>query len=406
MSDPADRRSAPPAQDASRRAVVDWLLNEGRYLARTRDLISELCDRLVAEGVPLGRALFSIRTIHPHILTIGYRWTRGTPAAERELGYDMQADPAYLRSPIKVIHDGAGALRRRLTDPSVADDFSILGELREQGYTDYLAVPLPFSDGSINTCTWATDAPEGFSDDDLALIYEMLTPLALCVEVHAGRRIAATLLDTYIGHQAGERVLAGHIQRGDVEVINAVLCYSDLRGFTALSDRLPREELVDMLNDYFERMVDAIHGHGGEVLKFLGDGLFAIFPLGDAAFRHYVCRQAVHAAREAEASIAELNRLRSDADKPPVRYGLALHVGDVTYGNIGGRDRLDFTAIGPSVNLAARLEKLAGELDVPIVISSEFAKTAPGRLMPLGRHLLRGVAEPQEVFTLVRPESG
>lgn len=400
MSEHKDRRYAPPATSDARRAVVDWLLNEGRFLPRSRDIISALCDRLVESGVPLRRALFSIRTIHPQILTMGYQWLHGNQAAERELGYDMMNDPAYLRSPLKVIHDGAGGLRRRLDDPAVDDEFPILGELRRQGYTDYVAMPLWFSDGSINTCTFATDVAEGFGVEDLSLIYELLTPLALCLEVQASRQIAVTLLDTYVGHQAGERVLGGHIRRGSVETIHAVLCYADLRGFTAMSDALPREALVAMLNDYFERMVSAIHDHGGQVLKFMGDGLFAIFPLGDVAFRHYVCRQALHAARRAVADIDTLNEIREGAGQAPIRFGLALHVGDVAYGNIGGLDRLDFTAIGPSVNLTARLEKLSGELEVPIVLSEEFARTAPGPLVPLGRHLLRGVAEPQVVYTV------
>lgn len=400
MSDPADRRNAAPAQSGPGRDVVDWLLNEGRFLPRTRDMVSELCDRLLDAGVPVARVQLSIRTIHPQILTIGYQWRRGAETVQRELGFDMMNDPSYLRSPVKVIHDGAGALRRRLNDPRVADDFPILGELREQGYTDYLAVPLAFSDGSINTVTWASDDPDGFSDRHLSSLYELLTHLSLCVEVQAVRQIAATLLDTYIGHQAGERVLEGHIQRGDAETIHAVLCYSDLRGFTAMSDALPRDQLVQLLNDYFERMVSAIHDHGGQVLKFLGDGLFAIFPLRDAGFRYYVCRQAMHAAVQAQRAIDALNLEREAAGSPPIRFGLALHVGDVVYGNIGGLDRLDFTAIGPSVNLTARLEKLSGELEVPVVMSAEFAKTAPGPLVSLGRHLLRGVAEPQEVFTL------
>jgi len=400
VSDPADRRSAAPARSDPTRDIVDWLMGEGRFLPRSRDLIGGLCDRLVEAGVPVARVLVSIRTIHPQILTMGYQWRRGAETAERELGYDMMNDPAYLRSPVKVIHDGAGGLRRRLSDPSVAEDFPILGELRAQGYTDYVAMPLHFSDGKINSVTWASDRPEGFGVDHLSLIYELLTPLALCLEIQAMRQIAATLLDTYIGHQAGERVLEGHIQRGDAETIHAVLCYSDLRGFTAMSDAMPRDELVAMLNDYFERMVAAVHGHGGQVLKFLGDGLFAIFPLRDAAFRYYVCRQAIRAATDAQAAIDALNAEREAAGKPPIRFGLALHLGDMVYGNIGGLDRLDFTAIGPSVNLTARLEKLSGELEVPVVMSSEFARTAPGPLVSLGRHLLRGVSEPQEVFTL------
>lgn len=383
--------------------VLDWLLAEGRHIRRSRDLIDELCRRLVESGVPLWRAVVSIRTIHPQILATVYVWRRGEEAVVIDAGHDLLNDPAYLTSPFKVIHDGAGGLRRRIEAIAGEIDFPVLNELREQGATDYVAMPLTFVDGAIHVVAWTSDRPGGFGTADLATIYEMLPVLSLILEVQSSRRIAETMLDTYVGHHAGERILRGEIKRGGGETIHAVIWYADLRGFTAMSDRLPQAQIIDLLNDFFERLAAPIHAHGGQILKFIGDGVMAIFPLGDAAFRHFVCRNALDAAVEAIAAIEALNVERAEADETPLRFGLALHIGDITYGNIGAPDRLDFTAIGPAVNLAARLENLSGKLGNVVIVSGDFARATERPLVSLGFHELRGVSQPQEVFTL-RPD--
>ena len=387
-------------ESAPARAILDWLLQEGRHLSRSRDLIDQFCRRLVEHGIPLWRVVISIRTIHPQILASTYYWRPGAEAVEADFGHDVLNDPAYINSPFKIIHDGAGGLRRRLEGAADEDDFAVLGDLRAQGATDYVAMPLIFSNGDNHVITLASDRPGGFRTAELAAIYDLLPVLSLILEVQSSQRIARTLLDTYVGHQAGERILRGEIKRGGGETIHAVLWFADMRGFTALSDSLPQREIIDLLNDYFELMAGPIHAHGGQILKFIGDGILAIFPLGDAAFRHYVCRGALDAAAAAEAAMAALNRERADAGRAPIRFGLALHVGDVTYGNIGAPDRLDFTAIGPAVNLTARLEELSAKLGETIVISAAFAEVTERPLVSLGKHALRGVAEPQEVFTL------
>ncbi len=386
--------------------IQGWLLSEGRRIERSRDLIGELCERLVAAGVPLWRAVFSIRTIHPQILAIGYAWKRGGTAVERQMGHDIDNDPAYLRSPFKVIHDGAGGVRRRIEEIEGEVDFPILEDLRAQGATDYVAMPIPFNDGQIHVVAWASDQPGGFSTGDLSTIYALLPILGLILEVQSTRRIAETMLDTYVGHHAGERILRGEIKRGQGETIHAVIWYADLRGFTAMSDALPQDELIALLNDYFEHMATAIHAHGGQILKFIGDGVLAIFPLADAAFRYTVCRGALEAAVEVIAAIETDNRGREAAGKPPIRFGLALHVGDIMYGNIGAPDRLDFTAIGPAVNLTARLEEVSATLGAVVAISADFAAATERPLISLGRHALRGMAEPHEVFTLPPDDTG
>ncbi len=385
-------------------AILDWLLREGRHLSRSRDLIDQFCRRLVEHGIPLWRVVVSIRTIHPQILASTYFWRPGAEAVEVDFGHDVLNDPAYLNSPFKIIHDGAGGLRRRLEGAADEDDFAVLGDLRAQGATDYAAMPLIFSNGENHVITLASDRPGGFSTAELATVYDLLPVLSLILEVQSSQRIARTLLDTYVGHQAGERILRGEIKRGGGETIHAVLWFADMRGFTAMSDSLPQGEIIDLLNDYFELMAGPIHAHGGQILKFIGDGVLAIFPLGDAAFRHYVCRGALAAAAEAEAAMEVLNRERAETGREPIRFGLALHVGDVTYGNIGAPDRLDFTAIGPAVNLTSRLEELSAKLGETIIISSAFAAVTERPLVPLGKHALRGVAEPQDVYT-ARPDS-
>jgi adenylate cyclase len=398
-SKPQPRRRTDPLA-AEREAIMHWLLDEARHFKRSRDVIEQLCERLVAAGVPLMRVMLNIRTIHPQILSTGYRWNRGSPAVALNRGHDLINDPMYLGSPFKVVHDGAGGIRRRLNDPRVALDFPVLQQIKNEGGTDYLCVPLVFSDGTINAASFAADGPDGFTTEQLALIYDVLPVFSLILEVQATHRIARQLLDTYIGHHAGERVLMGQIQRGSGETIHAVVAYSDLRGFTKMTAAKPRDEIIALLNDYFECVIEAVHRHGGQVLKLIGDGMLAIFPLGDPAFRPYVCRSALDAAADAERAIAALNERRAAEGKRPIRFGFALHMGDVMYGNIGSADRLDFTAIGAAVNCAARVEEISAQLNETIVVTEPVAEASGRALKPLGEHPLRGIAEPQALFTI------
>jgi adenylate cyclase len=380
--------------------IAAWLLAEGRYIPRTRDLIDALCQRLIVEGMPLWRVVLSIRTIHPRILSTVYYWLRDADSVVIDRGHDIIEDPIYLSDPFKVVHEGASGIRHRLAELPAPLDYPVLEELKAQGGTDYVAMPLVCTDGTIDAMSWASDAPTGFSVEQLNRIDALLPILALILEVQNQRRILVALLDTYLGHRVGERILGGELQRGSGQHIRAVIWSSDLRGFTQLSHMLPLEELITMLNDYFERMVTAIHAHGGEVLKFIGDGLLAIFPLGDAAFQHYVVRAALNAAAAAERTIDELNRERLAASNPTIRYGVALHIGDFMFGNIGAPERLDFTVVGPAVNLTERLEALTVQLERRLLVSADFARVAGRPLVPLGRFQLRGVDEPQAVFGL------
>jgi adenylate cyclase len=321
-------------------------------------------------------------------------WRPGAEVEISEAPYELLETATYRESPITRVYQTGQAIRRKLADPHYAADFPILAELRAEGVTDYLVSPLVFTDGAVHAVTCTTRQPGGFTDDEIAGIEAIITPLARVAEVRALRRTASVLLDTYVGHDAGERILAGHIRRGDIEEIHAAIWLSDMRGFTAMADRLPPRVMFDLLNRYFDCQVPVILDHGAEVLKFMGDGLLAIFTItGDET---EVCKRALVAARQAQANIAEL----SVSAMPGLRFGLALHIGDVLYGNIGSGTRLDFTCIGPAVNFAARMEKLAGELGRGILASGEFARHCPAEFAAIGEFTLVGFSESQLVFGL------
>src|SRR5207253_290725 len=260
------------------------------------------------------------------------------------------------------------------------------------------------SGDEVHFWSWARRQPGGFADAEIEALEAVIGPLSRVAEIRAWYRVAGNLLTTYVGKNAGERVLAGHIRRGDTEVIHAAIWLSDMRGFTALADRLPPQVLTDLLNRYFDCQVPAIVDRGGEVLKFIGDGLLAIFPVEKGRTdTGSVCSNALAAAFDVRTNIAKLGRATAIEGVDEVRFGLALHLGDVLYGNIGGGNRLDFTCIGPAVNLAARLEKVAAQLGQSIVASAEFAAHVPGQFTPLGEYAVAGFAAPQKVFGLTAP---
>jgi adenylate cyclase len=383
-----------PMPEPNIRAIIDWLIDGARSAPLPQDVLSQLCERLVACGVSLWRVAVFVNTLHPQIIGRRFIWRPGADVEISEGRFGLFDTPEFRENPVARVYATRSALRRRLADPGGPMDFPILQELRAQGVTDYLASPLFFTDGSVQLVTCTTRQPGGFSDAQIAGLEAIMTPLARVAEIRALRRTASTLLDTYVGHDAGERILAGQIRRGDIEEIHAAIWLSDMRGFTSLSDRQPPRVLIELLNRYFDCQVPVILDHGAEVLKFMGDGLLAIFTIaGDEA---QVCQRALAAARQAQANIAELSRLAM----PGLRFGLALHIGDVLYGNIGSGNRLDFTCIGPAVNFAARIEKLAGELGRGILASGEFAQHCPGEFTALGEFTLPGFSAAQRVFGL------
>jgi len=378
------------------KSIADWLIDGARDTANPAEMMRDCCNRLVAAGLPLWRVGVFVRTLHPDIFGRNFIWRPGTEVVLGTADFDVQRSPEFLRSPLAVLYSKGQEVRFRL-DKSESLSFPFFDDMRAEGVTDYIAVPLMFVDGSIHGASWTTRELGGFTDEHLANLKSIVPPLTRLIEVIGLRRVAATLLDTYVGSRAGERILHGQIRRGHTETMHAAIWLSDLRGFTALSDRLPPETVVDVLNRYFDCQVAPILKHGGEVLKFMGDGLLAVFPIQDGDTEH-VCARVLAAAEEARANVAALEHESAPGFIEHFRFGLALHIGRLLYGNIGGGNRLDFTCIGPAVNLAARLEKIAGRLGRTIVASSAFADACSDGWHELGEFPIAGFAETQRVY--------
>jgi adenylate cyclase len=380
--------------------VTDWLIDGARSATTPAQMMAETCERLVQAGLPLWRVGVFIRTLHPDIFGRNFIWR---PGAEVELGtvdFDVLNSPQFQNSPLAVVFRKGIEVRGRLDEPETKR-FPILEDMRAEGVTDYIALPLLFIDGSIHASSWTTKRPGGFSDEQLNALRTLVPPLARVVEIISLHRTASILLDTYVGNRAGERILGGQIRRGHTDTMHAAIWLSDLRGFTALSDRLPAETVVEILNRYFDCQVSSIRTHGGEVLKFMGDGLLAVFPIEEQdSDIQQVCARVLEAARESRASVEAMQYPIGEAVER-FRFGVALHVGKILYGNIGGGNRLDFTCIGPAVNLAARLEKIAGRLNRTIVASAGFAGICAGGWAELGEFPIAGFSKAERVYGLL-----
>jgi adenylate cyclase len=379
--------------------LTDWLIDGGRSAASPKNFMADTCERMVAAGLPLWRVGVFVRTLHPEIYGRNFIWK---PGSEVELGtvdYHILESPDFHTSPLKIVFQQGMEVRVRIGDVT-SRHFPIVEELQAEGVTDYIALPLPFIGGTVNASSWTTRQPGGFTEEQLTALRRIVTPLARVIEIISLTRTAASLLDTYVGNRAGERIMGGQIRRGHTETMNAAIWLSDLRGFTALSDRLPAETVVSILNQYFDCQVAAIKKHGGEVLKYMGDGLLAVFPIDEyVGDERQVCLHVLEAAHESRASVADLQYPIGDAIER-FRFGVALHVGRILYGNIGGGNRLDFTCIGPAVNLAARLEKIASQTRRTIVASEGFAGICRGGWSDLGEFPVAGFSKAARVYGL------
>ncbi len=379
--------------------VIDWLVREGRLISDPAKFVDELANRLVAVGAPLARFTIGLQAIHPQWRTMGIQWRRGEKVEQAARPHGIEQSPAYIGSPIQKLAETRKPVRYRL-DKLSPDNHVVLHELAAMGGTDYYAAPMRVAYGRPPSVTFMTDRPGGFTDSDIVKFHHLMDYMAPIVESRISHRLSTTLLDTYLGKIVGEQILSGLIKRGDGHEINAVLWFSDLRDFTGLNERMASAELLELLNNYLQLVGNALTSHGGEILKFIGDGVMAYFPAEDALFLPMVTANALGAARQLIDDIAAANEARATGGHDPVRFGIGLHVGPVTFGNVGTEDRLDFTVIGPAVNRAARLESLTKELKVPVLASAEFRDATTQPLVSMGRHTLRGVPEPVEVFTL------
>jgi adenylate cyclase len=362
--------------------------------------IEQLMVRVLQAGLPVWRVYIGLQLIHPQLQAMGFVWRRGTKVQEIARAYGIQFTSAYIGSPLQEAREQGRAVRYRLKEVG-EHHHVLLREVKADGGTDYYALPMRIRRaGPVPVVTFATDVPAGFSDDDIADFTRLVDLMGAVTEMHIEHSVAETVATTYLGRVVGERVLNGAIRRGEGEEIRAVLWFSDLRDFTGMNERMEPAELLELLNNYLQLVGDALAAHGGEILKFIGDGVMGYFPAEDALFLPMVTGAALNAARRLISDIEAANEARAAGGREPVRFGIGLHVGTVTFGNIGTEDRLDFTVIGPAVNRAARLERLTKVLDAPVLASADFKEVCSQPLVSLGHHRLRGVPKPVEVFTL------
>lgn len=390
-----------------------WLIVQGLEGTEREELLHGYCQRLRDIGVPLLRLHIAQSAFHPKYGGMGFNWLRDSGVSHERYSFSETPVDRWLQSPLyHLLKSNEYELRERL-DAGTPSGFPFLNELRaETGATDYFAAavileklePEKVIDPDISPegllISWATDSPEGFSEAHLQTLRDSLPLLSLAMKSASNRRMARDLLGVYLGDDAGDRVLSGELRRGSVQTIDAVICYFDLTGFTELAEKTEGALLIDMINDYFGVAVDVIHGQGGNVLKFMGDGLLAIFDQSDATEE---ADSAISAAVQLKNEIAHKNAQRYADNLPITGFTLALHAGEVHYGNIGAEERLDFTAIGPAVNLTARLSGMHRAVGQNVILSKRvFRAATPGLhdLVSLGRYMLRGVSEPQELFTI------
>src|SRR4051794_18325058 len=378
--------------------VVHWLINGTRDERFIDNIFAELCVRLQQAGIPVKRASLHVLINHPQWLGARIMWADGMREAMIErVDFDVRERSEYIDSPANEIHDGATEVRENLErDPSQGRKHAVYDEMRTKRLTDYVAWPLYHTLGKRHFVTFATDRRGGFDQAQLASLLKLLPALALVSEIRIKNRLARTLLETYVGSHASELILAGATRRGSGTTVRAAIMICDLRDFTSISDNWPRDDVIDLLNGYFDAMSEPIVRHGGEILKFIGDGLLAIFPLNEPS----ACANLLRAVAEAREAMIALNEQNSETGRAPLNYGIGVHVGDVMYGNIGSRTRLDFTVIGPAVNMASRLETLTKQLGRTVLLSRAFADLVESEvdLERVGEHPVRGFNDPIELF--------
>ena len=383
--------------------LIDWLLQEAPPDAVA--LVEGITSRLIDAGVPVWRLATNTFALHPELFARGIIWTRGVGIRHREISHawvQQLALQARVPNPVNHIITGViDELRVRLA--TEASDYQALQELKAEGATDYLLVPLRYDNGrQRGFLSLATDAVGGFTDGHVLLVRELLPALSLTMQLASERAATRGLLEVYLGQNAAGRVLEGAFKRGTGQVIRAVIWYCDLRGFTTLVDQSALQDVVPVLDRYFECVAQPVTAAGGEILKFIGDAMLAIFPIGEEG-PGKPARLALDSAVAALAAVEAMSEERTAAGQPLLQIGVALHLGEVMYGNIGASNRLDFTVIGAAVNEVARVEPLCKELKTPLLFTEAIARACQDpRQRSMGKHTLRGVAAPTEIFTLDR----
>jgi adenylate cyclase len=390
----------PGAAAPSRHAALElgaWLVREGRFIADNSLLFDTFCRRVAGAGIPLDRATLHLRALHPDYRGVARIWKRGQPLTERFMDHGIEKTASYIESPVRAVAEAGRRLDWRL-DRDGPLPFPLLEELREEGYTHYVIAPFVYAQGLTNAISWATMRPGGFAEPELGFLDPLLPALSAIVEVKALRRFTAHMMTTYIGAEAGRLIMEGQVRRGDVRTVTAALMLTDLRDFTLMSDRLSPRAVIRMLNEYFDCIIPPIHEHGGEVVEIMGDGVLAMFRQRPDDGADEACRTALAASVEGRLALAERNR--KNPGEEALRSGFALHYGTVSYGNIGVGDRLDFTVIGPDVNLTSRIERFCRELDRELIMSEPFVERLDRPMWELGAFQIRGFGRMQRLFGL------
>ncbi len=397
-------------EERAKAEIGEWIVNATLAGKNEVAILAGIGERLNAAGVSLVRVSVATDLLDPTFDGRGVRWLRDEGGLEETFERNDEGtivSEDFPQSPFGfLLRSGQPTLRRRLDATYRRGEFEMLDRFQDQGATDYLAFSVRVGEtirlgiGEGITASWTTDAPGGFPGAQVEMLTGIMPALALAFMLRTTHRDARTLLTTYLGRHAADRVLAGNIVRGRAEPIRAVVWFSDLVGFTRIADAASPDQVLALLNDYAQAQVEEIEAHGGHVLKFIGDGILAIFPDDDTA---KACHRALDAAAGTRLRLAALNERRAATGLPVTDTHLALHVGELLYGNLGGPRRLDFTVLGSAVNEAARIESLCASLDRNVIVSWAFAEAAGAarqRLVSLGRYAMKGIARPQELFTL------
>jgi adenylate cyclase len=385
-------------------AMIDdlfwWLCDGAPPSADARQIVGGICEKLTAAGVPVHRFALFIYTLHPNIRGRRFSWTPDNGLEVLSATFSVFTTEEYHNNPLPHVIDTKTPVHRKLCDPDCPEDYKILAELKQQGYTDYMCQPLVFTTGEVHVVSYSTKTPGGYDADAVAALERVRLPLARLTETYMLRLNAATLLSTYVGRNCGAQILHGRIRRGDTDILESVILFADLKNFTETSNRLGGKQVIELLNYFFDAVGPSLEEHGGEILKFMGDGLLAIFPIGEGDDVGQRCEQAVAAVVSARARLKEVNLVLEAEGLPAADFRCSLHVGDIHYGNIGSANRLDFTAIGPGVNLAARLLAKASSLGEDVVVSQSVAAHLAGKARPAGKVDLRGFDAPQPAYSL------
>lgn len=406
-------------------SIIQWIISDGIKVSSIPGFFNSVIEKVNGQGISILRSVVLIRTLHPEIQMIRYAWEPvevHSPVLKSDFIHGKAShifnnsrvleiafshggvfsSPQYLLSPYKALDDGTHEIHCHISPEMTEFEFPVLKDLQQIGATDFYVISLNSQNehnGLKNIISFATSRKGGFTEFEIEFFKEIIPVFSLCLEMHVNHYITSTLLKVYLGQHSGELVLKGKIQRGDVEKIEAAIWYSDLRGFTEMSENYGSSKLVEWLNEYFEIMAKSIALYNGEILKFIGDAILAIFPLSEPSQREIICQKTLESAKNANRELDLLNSTRREKGLPCMEHGIALHYGEVQYGNIGAVRRLDFTVIGQTVNLAARIEGLCGKLKKRLLISKCFSTYLSNEEISfVDTFELKGIKEPAQVF--------